>query len=127
MALVFLDLDRFKQLNDSLGHYAGDQLLKEIGQRLMRSVREVDTAARLGGDEFTLILVDAIRRRPEQPTHPPAHQPKRTLRNPRSNHPPSASIGAAISDGSRIRHRTPCPAPTKASTRLKPKGGIISP
>ncbi len=55
-ALMLLDLDRFKEVNDSLGHQKGDLLLKEIGQRLKNCVRESDTIARLGGDEFTIIL-----------------------------------------------------------------------
>ena len=56
IALMMLDLDHFKTVNDNLGHTAGDQLLKEISQRLCHCVREGDTVARLGGDEFTLIL-----------------------------------------------------------------------
>jgi diguanylate cyclase (GGDEF)-like protein/PAS domain S-box-containing protein len=57
-ALMFLDLDKFKQVNDALGHDTGDQLLKSVADRLKRSLRETDYLFRLGGDEFTIILTD---------------------------------------------------------------------
>jgi diguanylate cyclase (GGDEF)-like protein len=57
-ALMFLDLDQFKQLNDTQGHDTGDLMLQEVARRLLQSTRAIDTVARLGGDEFVVLIQD---------------------------------------------------------------------
>ena len=64
LAVLFIDLDRFKQINDTLGHAMGDRLLKEVGERLKLLLTEDDLAGRMGGDEFTIVLT----RQPDEQT-----------------------------------------------------------
>ncbi|MCX7619403.1 MAG: EAL domain-containing protein [Acidimicrobiales bacterium] len=79
LAVLFCDLDRFKLINDSMGHWAGDELLCEIARRLVSVVRPGDTVARLGGDEFVILLEDV--REPPEPVRV-AERVQRALAEP---------------------------------------------
>jgi diguanylate cyclase (GGDEF)-like protein len=100
-ALLYLDVDRFKVINDSLGHLAGDEFLQEVARRLLRCVRDPDLVARLSGDEFAILLEDAplpatavsVAQRILSTLGQPLLMAGRELE-------PSASIGIALGDDS---------------------------
>ena len=104
-ALLYLDVDRFKVINDSLGHLAGDAFLKEIAKRLMRCVRDPDVVARLSGDEFAILLENVeipgtavmVAQRILKCLGEPLQLAGKELE-------PSASIGIAIADNSHYRY-----------------------
>ena len=85
-ALMYIDLDNFKTINDTLGHAVGDLLLKEVANRLVHGTRQGDTAARLGGDEFVVMLADLKHDLPsaQQQAHAVAEQLLRNLNQPYS-------------------------------------------
>ncbi|WP_332671969.1 diguanylate cyclase domain-containing protein [Aromatoleum sp.] len=94
LALLFIDLDRFKQINDSLGHDVGDLLLVQAAQRIRGAVRAADTVARLGGDEFT-VMVDEVDNR-EEMVEQIADKILRALAAPFDLHKESVNISGSI-------------------------------
>lgn len=99
-AVIFVDLDRFKAVNDDHGHAVGDQVLREVARRLRRSVRAEDTCGRWGGDEFVLVVeltdgddLGALVERTRATTHEP-------VRLPSGDVTIGMSIGVAVADGS---------------------------
>ena len=106
-ALLFIDLDNFKTINDSLGHDKGDQLLKMVAERLLDSVREEDTVARIGGDEF-VILQESLSIMPEEAANQAeiiSEKILQILNQPyvldRHEHHCSPSIGITLFSGSK--------------------------
>jgi diguanylate cyclase (GGDEF)-like protein/PAS domain S-box-containing protein len=98
-ALLFLDLDRFKIINDSLGHHSGDDLLIQVARRLQGAVRASDTVSRLGGDEFVIILEDLNDRDIEASIHRVGEQVSGGYRVDGKDIFISASIGAVLDTG----------------------------
>lgn len=110
MALLLLDLDRFKEVNDSLGHQVGDELLQQVGQRLAALLRNSDTVARLGGDEFAIVAPNTDNRQAAQFAEKIARAIKDVFQVGKQNLYVGVSIGVAVyphhgtDAGTLIRH-----------------------
>lgn len=100
LAVMYIDLDGFKSINDSIGHYFGDQVLIEVAQRLTQQVRPADTVVRMGGDEFVVLLTDLLR---DEDAVPVAERLLASIGKPYCIHGidlhVSTSIGITVSDG----------------------------
>ena len=96
MALLLLDLDRFKEVNDSLGHQVGDELLQQVGQRLEALLRHSDTVARLGGDEFAIVAPNTDNRQAAQFAEKIARAIKDVFQVGKQNLYVGVSIGVAV-------------------------------
>ncbi len=109
-ALLFIDLDNFKTLNDTLGHDKGDLLLQQVAQRLLTCVREGDTVARLGGDEFVVMLEDLSENALEAATQAEAVGEKILAASASPTSSPATSITARPASAS------PCSASTRRAS-----------
>jgi diguanylate cyclase (GGDEF)-like protein/PAS domain S-box-containing protein len=109
-ALMFLDLDQFKQLNDTHGHETGDLLLEEIAKRLLQSVRAIDTVARLGGDEFVVLIQELSTNAQDAEMHATivGHKILSSLNEPYQlrgqTHSTTPSIGVTLFHGDTVPH-----------------------
>jgi diguanylate cyclase (GGDEF)-like protein len=100
LALVMLDLDRFKSVNDSLGHLRGDVLLKEIASALGATTRTTDVAGRYGGDEFVVVLPDTDAKQAQTVAERLAASVRDAASRFDATRPVTASVGVALADGS---------------------------
>ena len=116
VALMFIDLDRFKQINDSLGHQAGDAVLKELALRMTRCVRTVDTVSRHGGDEFVVILADI--RGADQAAHVAVTLMQAMAQPMLISHPQGPTPGTATDGQGPLPQATPPAA-------LEPPGSVL--
>lgn len=125
VAVLFLDLDGFKLINDTLGHEAGDEVLKEIARRLLMVVRHADTLARLGGDEFVLLMSD-LAEPAENDVHTLAQKCIDAVAQPLhlrgTDHRLSVSIGIAVGGGGGCSPDSLLAAADKAMYEAKQKG-----
>ncbi len=96
LALLMMDLDRFKEINDTLGHRIGDLVLKEVGERLQGALRKTDTVARLGGDEFAVLLPFADAEHAQQTAHKLINSLERPFMIEGNNLYVGMSIGIAV-------------------------------
>ena len=99
-ALLIFDIDNFKAVNDSLGHYIGDQLLSHIGNRLPELFRSTDVIGRFGGDEFVILLIGALTHDVVEEKCRSIHRQIAEIELPGLSAPITCSIGCGISDGS---------------------------
>jgi diguanylate cyclase (GGDEF)-like protein len=124
VAVLFLDLDRFKIINDSLGHEVGDQVLVAVAERLRRCLRAEDTLARLGGDEFAILLPEISNRRD---THLVTDKCLAALSDPELigsyELTVNASIGVAVSPGDGVDVQHLLRSADAAMYRAKARGG----
>jgi diguanylate cyclase (GGDEF)-like protein len=103
VAVLLIDFDNFKRVNDTYGHACGDELLRELGRRLRSCVREVDTVARLGGDEFVVVLTElASARGAEETAERLLADVRRPILADGRSHEISVSIGIAIYRGDAV-------------------------
>lgn len=103
VGVLYVDLDRFKAINDTMGHPAGDEVLRRVGSRIQGAIREGDTAARLGGDEFAVVLADLDAGSGEEKARQVSRRIVEALERPLRTHDTelrvTASVGIAVADG----------------------------